>query len=125
MLLGLNIGKLLFDEKFRYYLYVMVPDIMYQVDKVTDLASDKWTATKDEYNLPTNFSREQIGKFVWSLRERREKNKELRAVEKEKQRRESLREKIETDVYLLKMEGRYNDELEAERQELIKKLEDT
>ena len=120
---GINIGKLLFDEKYRYYLYVNMPDIIHSYDKHKDELLNQLCYIQQEYKIPTSLSKEEFGEFLDGIKERRLQRRAEKDQEKEKRRKEGIKERIETDVYLIKMEGKYNEEIDKQRQELLKRLE--
>ena len=99
------VGKLLYDESFRYFHYVMVPDVIYQFDRVTDNLKDYRDSYIDYYHLPTELSYEALTKLFIRLYELRLEHKLQRKREKKEKRIGYLEETLDSDIYLLTMEG--------------------
>lgn len=100
-----------------------MPDIIHSYDKHKDELLNQLCYIQQEYKIPTSLSKEEFGEFLDGIKERRLQRRAEKDQEKEKRRKEGIKERIETDVYLIKMEGKYNEEIDKQRQELLKRLE--
>ncbi len=123
-ILGMYIGKLLYDERFRYFHFVMVPDVIYQFDQTTAVIRKNVDASVDYYHLPTELSLEAFGKLFTRLWELRHEHRMRRVKEKKEKKIEDLERSLDSDIYLLSLEGENENKLLAQKEVILQKARD-
>jgi hypothetical protein len=99
--IGFYIGLALFDERYRYFLYVTKPHIMRRVNQAEDWTAANWAALNATYDIPQEVSFAALRKFYQSVRRVRLQ----RSLEKEDQHVTALIEDAkEMDKKLLEWE---------------------
>jgi hypothetical protein len=78
--IGLTIGRVLFDERYKYGLYVTIPETMKKIDNLEARVWKKYDELDAVYNLPKEFS----GKAFMNLYHSYRRVRYIRKLELEK-----------------------------------------
>ena len=121
-IIGMYIAKLLYDESFRYFHYIMIPDFIYQFDRMTDKGREYRDSNVEYYHLPSEPSSEAVNQFFYRLLEIRNEHKQKKSEERKRKSLEDLEKSLDSDIYLLSIEGENVDSLKEQKEIILERV---